>query len=73
MSKLPKAREVERVVKKLGFVLSRQSGSHKIYKSKSGNKRITLPFHGGKSISPGVFSQILKDLNMDNENFWQIL
>ena len=50
---LPKitAKEIIAVLKKSGFVLSRQSGSHKIYKHQNG-KRATVPFHSGKILHP---------------------
>lgn len=70
MPKLPKAREIERVLRSLGYELSRQSGSHAIYKNKEG-KRITLPVHGGKEISVEVFTVILSDLAMSKEDFWK--
>ncbi|HCC05813.1 TPA: type II toxin-antitoxin system HicA family toxin [Candidatus Nomurabacteria bacterium] len=70
MPKLPKAREIEKVLKSLGYVLSRQSGSHAIFKNTEG-KRIVIPIHGGKEISIGVFLAILSDLNMTKEEFWE--
>jgi predicted RNA binding protein YcfA (HicA-like mRNA interferase family) len=69
MPKLPKAREIEKVLKSLGYVLTRQSGSHAIYKNQEG-KRVVLPVHGGKEISIGVFSAILSDIDMSKEEFW---
>ena len=71
MPKLPRPREVERVLRKLKFRSVRQSGSHIIFKDSSG-KRITLPVHGGKTISPGVFSSILKDLDISEKDFWDM-
>lgn len=71
MPKLPKVREVEKVLKSLGYTLSRQSGSHAIYKNVEG-KRIVLPVHGGKEISVGVFLAILSDLDMSKEEFWKM-
>ena len=70
MPKIPKAREVERVLKSFGYELSRQSGSHAIYKNNEG-KRIVLPVHGGKEISIGVFMAILSDLNISKDDFWK--
>ena len=72
MPKLPKSKEVERVLKKLGFRSVRQSGSHAIFKNSSGI-RTTLPIHGRKTISPGVFFSILKDLEISEEDFWDVL
>jgi predicted RNA binding protein YcfA (HicA-like mRNA interferase family) len=70
MPKLPKAREVEKVLKSLGYTLSRQSGSHAIYENREG-KKIIVPVHGGKEISVGVFGAILSDLDMSREDFWK--
>ena len=45
-SRLPRvnANEVIRVLEKIGFVLTRQSGSHKIYKNGEG-RRATVAYH----------------------------
>lgn len=66
MPSLPRltAREVVVVLEKFGFVLVRQSGSHKIYKNASG-KRATIPFHGNKILHPKVLKSILKDAEID--------
>lgn len=60
--KLPRLtpQEAIRIVEKLGFVLARQSGSHKIYKNSKGI-RITIPFHKGKTLHPKIVKSILKD------------
>lgn len=71
MPKLPKTRELVAVLEKLGFSFSRQKGSHAIY-SHSDGRRITIPVHGGKEISPGVFREILKDLDIDRAKFWRV-
>lgn len=72
MPKLPKAREVIRVAKRLGFYFSRQSGSHAIYRHPDG-RRITIPIHPGKEIGPALFNQILKDFKVSKRKFWEIL
>ena len=71
MPKLPRAKEVNKVLRSLGFELVRQNGSHAIYKNNLG-KRVTLPVHSGKSISVGVFGAILKDLELNQKEFWKI-
>ena len=71
MAKLPKAIEVVRVAQKLGFLFSRQKGSHAIYRHEDG-RRITVSVHGRKEISPAVFRQILKDLGISGEEFWRM-
>ncbi|MEA1925155.1 MAG: type II toxin-antitoxin system HicA family toxin [Candidatus Altiarchaeota archaeon] len=51
--KLPRvdAKKVEKSLKKLGFRLVRQSGSHRIYKNPEG-KRVTIPYHSKKDTAP---------------------
>jgi len=52
MPRLPRltARESAAVLERIGFSLTRQSGSHKIYKNAAG-KRATVPFHTSKILS----------------------
>jgi len=52
--------QVARVLKRAGFALVRQSGSHRIYKSAEG-KRVTVPFHEGKTLHPKILMSILRD------------
>ncbi len=74
MSKLPRlnAKEITGVLEGLGFHLSRQSGSHKIYKSDSG-KRVTVPFHAGTTLHPKVLKSILKDAEIEIEQLKKFL
>ena len=65
MVKLPRvtARQMIAVLGKAGFSLSRQSGSHMIYKNAEG-KRVTVPFHAAKTLHPKVLKNILRDAGM---------
>lgn len=51
MSNLPSvtAKDFIKVIKKLGFSLHRQKGSHAIYKDNKGN-RVVVPIHSGKDL-----------------------
>lgn len=62
MTKLPRLTAVQiiKVLEKAGFSLSRQSGSHKIFKNNQG-KRVTVPFHPGKILHPKLLRSILND------------
>jgi len=64
-AKLPRvpAKKIIAILEKKGFVLVRQSGSHKIYKNSSGI-RVTVPDHAGKILHPKILSQICKDANI---------
>ena len=61
-----------RAVEKSGFEFSRQSGSHKIYKNAAG-RRITIPYHVGKTLHPKVLQSILSDMGLTVEEFRRIL
>ena len=60
------AKEIIAILKKRGFVLTRQSGSHKIFKNKDG-VRVTVPFHGAKVLHPKVVKSILRDVEISPE------
>ncbi|MBI2476109.1 MAG: type II toxin-antitoxin system HicA family toxin [Candidatus Taylorbacteria bacterium] len=66
---MPKAKEIIRVALACGFVFARQRGSHAIYRHSDG-RRITVPVHGSREISPAVFRQILHDLHLSTQKFW---
>ncbi len=72
--KLPRitAAEAIRVLERVGFLLARQSGSHKIYKNKEG-KRVTVPYHTGRTLHPKVLRSILRDANLTVERFKELL
>jgi len=65
MPRLPRvtARQMATVLEKLGFSLTRQSGSHQIYKNAAG-KRATIPFHAAKILHPKVLKSILRDADL---------
>lgn len=71
---LPKltAREIIAILEKIGFYLSRQSGSHKIYKNKEG-KRATVPFHAGKILHPKVLKSIIRDADISEGQLEKLL
>ena len=70
MPKLPilKAREVCRILEKMGFTLARQRGSHRQYRHPDG-RGTTVPNHPGRDISPVLLRQILKDIRVTPEEF----
>ena len=74
MEKLPRvtAAEAIKVLERAGFLLVRQSGSHKIYKNKEG-KRVTVPYHAGRTLHPKVLQSILRDANLAVKSFKDLL
>jgi len=63
-----KPREVEAMLKNLGFIEVRQKGSHRQYRHPD-RRGTTVPFHKGKDISPLLLKQICKDIEMSLEEF----
>ena len=72
--KLPRvtAAEAARVLERRGFLLVRQSGSHRIYKDAAG-RRATVPHHAGKILHPKVLASILRDAELNVEQFQELL
>ena len=70
MPKLPviKARELFKVLKKLGFYKYHRTGSH-IQLKHSDGRRTTIPYHPGQEIRRGTLKAIIDDLNMTVEQF----
>lgn len=75
MPKLPqvKARDLVKVVGKLGFVFRDQSGSHAVYIHQDG-RRTTIPIHPTQIIGRGLLTKIIKkDLQITKNEFIKLL
>ena len=72
-SKIPSvsAKDIIKVLKKCGFRLVRQKGSHQIWKHSDG-RWTTLPVHPGEDIGRGLFTKILKDVGVSPEEFQRL-
>ena len=72
--KLPRitAGKVIKVLERAGFVLVRQSGSHKIYKNSEG-RRVTVPYHSKKVLHQKVLKSILRDADLTVEHFRELV
>jgi predicted RNA binding protein YcfA (HicA-like mRNA interferase family) len=56
-------RELHRILEQNGFVFTRQSGSHAIFKHPVLKKRVVLPIHS-RDIPTGTLHAILKDAGL---------
>jgi predicted RNA binding protein YcfA (HicA-like mRNA interferase family) len=63
-----KARELMRAAERLGFVQTRQKGSHARWQHKDG-RATTIPVHPGTEIGGWLYRQILKQLGITEEEF----
>ncbi len=72
--KLPRvtAAEAIRALERAGFTLSRQSGSHKIFKNSQG-RRVTVPYHTGTILHPKILKTILRDADLTVERLLDLL
>ena len=57
---------------RLGFRVSRQSGSHRIYIDDAG-RRVTLPYHARKTLHPKIITSILRDAGINAEDLRELL
>lgn len=60
------ASELARAVERKGFVLVRQSGSHRIYRNAEG-KRVTIPMHAGTTLHPKLIKAVMSDAGLSPE------
>jgi len=74
MTKLPplKAREVAKGLHAMGFEKLRQKGSHAIFHHQD-CRRAPIPIYPAKTISPYLLSDILKQLEIDEDKFLQAI
>ncbi len=70
-SKLPliKARDVAKVLERLGFELKRQKGSHMFFEHPDGRTTV-IPNHPTEHVDRGLLNKIIKhDLQISREEF----
>jgi predicted RNA binding protein YcfA (HicA-like mRNA interferase family) len=74
MSKLPSltGKEIVSLLKKAGFIVERQRGSHVFLKHEDGRATV-VPVHSGETIGPGLLSKILRDVEMTKEELLEVL
>jgi len=72
MSKLPSltGKQVVSLLKKVGFIVERQRGSHVFLKHDDGRATV-VPIHTGETIGPGLLSKILRDVEMTKDELFK--
>jgi predicted RNA binding protein YcfA (HicA-like mRNA interferase family) len=70
MPRLPRlrGREVLAALRSAGFVVLRVKGSHHFLRHPDG-RRTVVPIHSGETIGPGLLNKILKDVEVEIEEF----
>lgn len=74
MPRLPRlrGREVIAALRGAGFLVLRIKGSHHFMQHPDG-RRTVVPVHAGETLGPGLLSKILKDAEMEAEEFASLL
>jgi predicted RNA binding protein YcfA (HicA-like mRNA interferase family) len=70
MPRLPRlrGREVIAALRRAGFLVLRIKGSHHFMQHPDG-RRTVVPVHTGETLGSGLLSKILKDVEMETEEF----
>jgi predicted RNA binding protein YcfA (HicA-like mRNA interferase family) len=61
------ARELIAILRRHGFEIDRQSGSHAILIHANG-RRVTVPVHAGRTLGKGLLRSIMNDANLSRED-----
>ncbi|MBI4691650.1 MAG: type II toxin-antitoxin system HicA family toxin [Nitrospirae bacterium] len=74
MTKLPSftGKEIISLLKRVGFAVERQRGSHVFLKHNDGRTTV-VPVHSGETIGPGLLSKVLRDVEMNKDDLLKIL
>jgi predicted RNA binding protein YcfA (HicA-like mRNA interferase family) len=71
VTKLPRlsGREVIRSLRRAGWVLDRNEGSHHILIREGQAATLSVPVHGNRPIKPGLLKRLIRDAKITNEQF----
>lgn len=74
MTSLPSltGKELLSALKKAGFELLRIKGSHHFLRHSDGRSTV-VPVHSGEDIGPGILAKILRDCDLNREQFQKFL
>ena len=64
-------KEVVAILKKAGFSIERQKGSHVFMRHADGRATV-VPVHAGEAIGPGLLSKILRDVEMAKDDLLKL-
>jgi predicted RNA binding protein YcfA (HicA-like mRNA interferase family) len=64
--------ELLSVLRKAGFEVLRVKGSHHFLRHHDGRSTV-VPVHSGETIGPGLLAKILRDCDLNREQFQELL
>ncbi len=62
------AKDLEKLLLRLGFQIARQKGSHVFYRH-PGGRTTTVPHHKGRDLSRPLLREILREIELTPEQF----
>jgi predicted RNA binding protein YcfA (HicA-like mRNA interferase family) len=62
-----------RALRKAGFVIDRQRGSHVILRHPATGRTVSAPAHGSQDLPPGTMRTIIADAGLSVEQFRKLL
>jgi len=74
MNKLPvlSGQEVIKILRKIGFEVVRQKGSH-VYLRHTDGRATVVPIHKGRDIDRGLLRKIIRDAEISRDEFLDIM
>jgi predicted RNA binding protein YcfA (HicA-like mRNA interferase family) len=75
LPKLPvvSAPEAIRALKRAGFVVDHQTGSHVTLLHPETKRRAVVPHHGGRDLRPGTLRAVIRDAGLTVDEFRRLL
>jgi len=72
--KLPllSAKEICKILERLGFKEIRQRGSHRYFKHSDGRATV-VPIHPGRAIGRGLLRKIINEIGMSRDEFLELV
>ncbi len=70
--KLTEAEKIIKVLRKIGFEVKRQRGSHVILKNSEGTI-VVIPVHNGEKVGRGLLLKIIRQAGITKEEFLKLL
>jgi len=63
------ARQVERVLRRSGFALVSQRGSHRKWRHPKRHRQVVVPDHGGRTLPIGTLRSIMAGADLPDERW----
>jgi len=57
-----------KILEKIGFIVIRRKGSHCFMRHSDGRSTV-IPVHSGETVGSGLFSKILREVDISKEEF----